>query len=158
MKSLQIRNETITFSEQEALRLTIENYVDLDLLGEIKSLENLPNLTFKRFGAGKWMGKPTQEHIDEINKAFNYLLDSLDHDYDILIADEILYAVQLNLLSEEKVLKLIDKAKSKSKELILTGSHKPFSIIFEKADLITEVRKIKHPFDSGIQSRKGIEY
>ena len=42
---------------------------EFDVPGEIKSLENLPNLTFKRFGTGKWIGKPTQEHIEKVNEA-----------------------------------------------------------------------------------------
>ena len=77
--------------------------------------------------------------------------------YDIIIADEILYAIQLELLDEEKVIDLI-KNKPKNKELILTGSHKSFPKIFELVDLVTEVRKIKHPYDSGILARKGVEY
>ena len=56
-----------------------------------------------------------------------------------------------------KVLDLI-KNKPKNKELILTGSHIPLPNIFALADLVTEVKKIKHPYDSGVLARKGIEY
>ena len=62
-----------------------------------------------------------------------------------------------SLLKENKVIELID-SKPKDKELILTGSHIPFQKIFDKADLVTEVRKIKHPYDNGIMARKGLEY
>ena len=127
--------------------------------GEILSLKKFPNFSYERFGAGDWvLGKPTKKHIDKVNEAFDHLIKSLKNEsYDIIIADEILYAIQLNLLEEERVIQLI-KSKPKNKELILTGSHKPFPNIFELADLVTEIRKVKHPYDKGILARKGIEY
>lgn len=132
---------------------------ELDYPGEIRALEKLQGFTFKRFGTGSWViGKPKQEHIDKVNEALVYLKQSLDNtNYDIIIADEILYAVQLGLLPEESVIDLI-KNKPKNKELILTGSHKPLPNIFELADLVTEIKKVKHPYDSGILARKGLEY
>ena len=87
----------------------------------------------------------------------SYLENCFQKHYDILIADEILYAVQLGLLSEASVIRLM-KTKPKNKELILTGSHIPLPAIFELADLITEMKKVKHPYDKGIPARKGIEY
>jgi cob(I)alamin adenosyltransferase len=127
--------------------------------GEIKALEKFDSFSFKRFGAGSWIVKePKQEHIDAVNEAFSHLQESLkNQDHEIIIADEILYAIQLNCLIEEKVIELI-KRKPKDKELILTGSHKPFPKIFELADLVTEIKKIKHPYDNGILARKGIDY
>ena len=127
--------------------------------GEIKALEKFPTFSFKRFGAGCWVinNKPKQEHFKKVEEAFNHLEHSLNQDYDIIIADEILYAIQLGLLEENKVIQLI-RNKPEGKELILTGSHKPFPKIFELADLVTEVKKIKHPYDKGILARKGIEY
>ncbi len=131
---------------------------EIEYPGELKALEKFENFSFKRFGAGSWIiGKPKQHHIEKVNEAFSYLKSCLEKDYDIIIADEILYAVQLGLLDEEKVIELI-KSKQKNKELILTGSHKAFPKIFEIADLVTEIKKIKHPYDKGIMARKGIEY
>lgn len=130
---------------------------EIEMPGEIRALEKFSNFSYKRFGFGSWIiGKPEQEHIDKVNEAYNYLKESLDK-YDIIIADEILYAVQLGLLEENKVIELI-KNKPQNKELILTGSHIAFPNIFKYADLVTEVKKIKHPYDSGIKARKGIEY
>ena len=131
----------------------------LALPGEIKALANLKNFSYKRFGAGKWIiGEPKPHHIQEAEKALNYLKETLlSSNYDIIIADEILYAVQLNLLKEEQVLEIIN-SKPKNKELILTGSHIPLPQIFEKADLVTEVKKHKHPFDKGILARQGLDY
>ena len=133
--------------------------LDEQIPGEIKALEKFDNFSYKRFGTGNWViGKPTQLQIDKVKEALNYLRYALqNNDYDIIIADEILYAIQLVLLTESDVLELIEN-KPENKELILTGSHKPFPKIFEKADLVTEVKKIKHPFDQGYIARKGLEY
>ena len=132
---------------------------EIEMPGEIVSLSKFPNFSYKRFGAGTWIiGKPKQEHFDAVNQALEHLQSSLQNpNYDIIIADEILYAVQLSLLSEDKVISLIN-SKPKNKELILTGSHIPFPNIFQHCDLVTEVKKIKHPYDQGIIARKGIEY
>lgn len=130
---------------------------EIDYPGELRALEKFPEFSFKRFGTGSWViGKPTQQHIEKVHEAYNYLLSCFGK-YNIIIADEILYAVQLSLLQESDILSLISK-KPRNQELILTGSHIPFSSIFEKSDLVTEIKKHKHPYDSGILARKGLEY
>lgn len=127
--------------------------------GEIKALDTFPGFTYKRFGMDGWVvGTPTENQIKSCNDALEHVKDSLDNpEFDIVIADEILYAVQLGLLKEEDVLNLI-RNKPEKKELILTGSHQPFPRIFELANLVTEIKKIKHPYDEGILARKGIEF
>ncbi len=127
--------------------------------GEIKSLEKFSNFTYKRFGTDGWVIKtPTENQIKSCRNALEHVRESLKNEnIDILIADEILYAVQFKLLTEDDIIELID-GKPKNKELILTGSHKPFPKIFEKSDLVTEVKKIKHPFDKNILARKGVEF
>src|SRR3989344_270758 len=131
--------------------------------GEIKALEKFPNFSSKIFGPRIWFtpNPKTQEekaqHIKKANEALSHLKSSLNENYDIIIADEILYALQFSLLAEKDIIDLI-KNRPKSKELILTGSHMPFPNIFDLADLITEVRKQKHPYDEGIKARKGIEF
>ena len=126
--------------------------------GEIKALEKFDTFTYKRFGTGGWIiKKPTDTQIAACREAYDYLVSCFQKDYDIIIADEILYAIQLGLLTEEDILALINN-KPKDKELILTGSHIAYPKIFEKADLVTEIKKIKHPYDSGFLARKGVEY
>lgn len=127
--------------------------------GEIKALEKFPSFSYKRFGMDGWVvGNPTENQINSCQKALRHVEESLkDKNVDIVIADEILYAVQLGLLTEDEIIKLIEE-KPMEKELILTGSHKPFPKIFERADLVSEIKKIKHPYDKGIAARKGIEF
>lgn len=79
-----------------------------------------------------------------------------ENKYDILILDEINISVRDGFLSEKEVLNILD-SKPKDLELILTGRSASQKII-EKADLVSEIKKIKHPYDLGTKARKGIEY
>ena len=77
--------------------------------------------------------------------------------YDIIVLDEINIAVYFKLLDADDVLRLI-KEKSPGTELILTGRNADSRII-EAADLVTEMKNIKHPYElQGIKAREGIEY
>ena len=76
--------------------------------------------------------------------------------YDIVILDEINYAINLELISVDDVLNLI-KSKPNKVDLVLTGNYAKDSII-EVADLVTEMREIKHPFQRGIKAKKGIDF
>lgn len=76
--------------------------------------------------------------------------------YDIVILDEINYAVNLGLIKIEDVLDLI-KIKPANLNLVLTGNHAKQEII-DAADLVTEMKEIKHPFKSGIKAKRGIDF
>jgi cob(I)alamin adenosyltransferase len=76
--------------------------------------------------------------------------------YDLLILDEINIGLRDKFLKEKEVLEIL-KTKPNKLELVLTGRGATKAII-KKADLVSEIKKIKHPYDSGIQARKGIEY
>ncbi|MEW6419842.1 MAG: cob(I)yrinic acid a,c-diamide adenosyltransferase [Nitrospirota bacterium] len=76
--------------------------------------------------------------------------------YNILILDEIIISLRDRFLKEEEVLGILD-SKPEDLELILTGRGAPEKII-KRADLVSEIKKIKHPFDKGIKGREGIEY
>jgi len=76
--------------------------------------------------------------------------------YDIVILDEINYAVNLELISVEDVLSLI-KSKHQNIDLVLTGNYAKDEVI-DIADLVTEMREIKHPFQQGIKAKQGIDF
>ena len=77
--------------------------------------------------------------------------------YDLIILDEINNAVELKLLSSKEIFKLLDNF-PKNSDIILTGRNAPKSFI-KIADLVTEMREIKHPFQKNKKStKKGIEY
>ena len=79
-----------------------------------------------------------------------------DMNYDIILIDEIGPGVAWGVIDEGLVLDLI-KRKPEKTELVMTGRDFPLSII-EKADYVSEINKIKHPYDKGILARKGIEF
>ncbi|MDI6732989.1 MAG: cob(I)yrinic acid a,c-diamide adenosyltransferase [Planctomycetota bacterium] len=76
--------------------------------------------------------------------------------YGLIILDEIIYAIDYGLISVENVLKLIEQ-KPPELHLILTGRNAPPELVRE-ADLVSEILEIKHPFQDGIKSIKGIDY
>ena len=79
-----------------------------------------------------------------------------DGSCDVVILDEISHAVKVGLISVERVLELVNK-RPKHVEIILTGRDMPVELI-AAADLVTEMRCIKHPYQQGVKVRKGIEY
>jgi cob(I)alamin adenosyltransferase len=76
--------------------------------------------------------------------------------YDVMILDEINYAIKLNLISVQNVLDIIKK-KPKKTTLVLTGNYAPAEII-AVADLVTEMKEIKHPYQLGFKAKKGSDY
>ncbi len=89
-------------------------------------------------------------------QALESIKEIFEKDYNMVILDEILIAVRDSFLNEEEILELLEK-KPQALEIILTGRGATRKII-EKADLVTEMKKIKHPFHRGVKERKGIEY
>jgi len=100
---------------------------------------------------------PLDEHKKIAKKALENSKEKIQSGkYDIVILDEINYAINLGLLELVEVLDLI-KNKPTKMSLVLTGNYaKPEIIKF--ADLVTEMKEIKHPFQSGIKAKKGIDF
>jgi cob(I)alamin adenosyltransferase len=127
--------------------------------GELHIVEKLPNLKLKAFGRGKFVTeKPAGKEDVKLSEEALALAEEVvkSGEYDIVILDEINVALNLELIEIEKVLELI-RNKPKHVELILTGRYAPKEII-DVADLVTEMKEVKHPFNEGYQARKGIEY
>ncbi|MDE1725761.1 MAG: cob(I)yrinic acid a,c-diamide adenosyltransferase [Thaumarchaeota archaeon] len=100
---------------------------------------------------------PIEDHKKIADEALTIAKEKIDSKkYDIIILDEINYAVNLGLVKLDDVLNLI-KTKPSNVNLVLTGNHVKDEII-EIADLVTEMREIKHPFKSGIRAKKGIDF
>jgi cob(I)alamin adenosyltransferase len=93
----------------------------------------------------------------EIGNALKKITQTAEkREYDVLILDEIVFCLSEGLAKLEDVKNLIDKRDS-GVEIILTGRGATAELI-ELADLVTEMKNIKHPFDKGLPARKGIEY
>ncbi len=127
--------------------------------GESYVINKLPNLTLKAFGRGKFVTEkpPKKEDVKLAQEAFALAEEIIKQGkHDIVILDEINVALDLNLIEIERVLELIKK-KPEHMELVLTGRYAPQEII-EKANLVTKMKEVKHPYNKGCKARKGIEY
>jgi len=127
--------------------------------GELYIVDKLPNLTLKAFGRGKFVTEKPPEKVDvQFAEEALALAETIvkSGEYDIVILDEVNVALNLKLIKTGRVVELI-KAKPKHVELVLTGRYAPNEII-ELADLVTEMREVKHPYNKGFEARKGIEY
>jgi cob(I)alamin adenosyltransferase len=127
--------------------------------GEQKILCQLPNCTVERFGFQEFVDpanvKPKEK--EEAKKALEAARRAMmSSRYDVVILDEVNVAAAWKLIDVEEVVKLI-KDKPEKVELILTGRYTDPRLI-ELADLVTDMVKVKHPYDKGILSRKGFEY
>ena len=100
---------------------------------------------------------PKEEHERYAKEALEICREKiLSEKYNLIILDEINYAINLGLISLNDVVKLI-KDKPNDLDLVLTGNHAKTEII-KLADLVTEMKEIKHPFQSGIKAKKGIDF
>lgn len=127
--------------------------------GEIEAIKNIPNFELKQFGSPELIAEPSEFDLEEGKKALEHAKEIiLSEEYDIVILDEVGVAISMNVISVEPVLELIGN-KPEKVELILTGGPKMHPKIKEVADLVTEMRMIKHYYSSkGITARYGIEY
>ena len=124
---------------------------------ETKSVEYLPNFEIEQFGRTCFIDKePEKEDIECAKAGLEKCSEILKKDdYDLVVLDELTIALYYKLFSLEKVLEVI-KNKSKNVELVITGRYAPDKLI-EIADLVTEMKEIKHYYNSGVMARKGIE-
>ncbi|MEM3086298.1 MAG: cob(I)yrinic acid a,c-diamide adenosyltransferase [Halobacteria archaeon] len=100
---------------------------------------------------------PREEHEKAAREALEGARKRIaSGNYRLVILDEINYAVQMGLLKKEEVLDLV-KSRPSNVHLVLTGNHATPELV-ELADLVTEMREVKHPFRRGIPAQKGIDY
>jgi len=137
----------------------------------IKNFKNYGELKFvKKYDCGikiKSIGKgyvkikgdkfPFEEHVKAAKHALSFARDKiLSKEYDIIVLDEINIALDKKLLTLKEVVELIQQ-KPPSLHLVLTGRNAPKKLL-QLADLVSEVKEIKHPYKKGIIAQKGIEY
>ena len=128
--------------------------------GEFGSVEQIPNFEIVPVGRLDWVDKENPDPIDVklAQDGLGLARDTLrDHTCDVLILDEINVAVEWNLISIEDQLDLIN-AKPPDVEIIMTGRYARSELI-EAADLVTELKEVKHYYTSeSVKARKGIEF
>jgi cob(I)alamin adenosyltransferase len=127
--------------------------------GERNILSQLPDVTMESFGAGGFVERANikPEEKEQAKRGLAAASRAmLSGNYDLVVLDELNLAVAWNLVERDEVLKLIAE-RPDGVELILTGRQADSKLI-KSADLVTEMLKIKHPYDEGVRAREGIEY
>lgn len=125
--------------------------------GEHMFVKKYPSFQIEQPNQGNCFVQPREELKAAVDKAMALARQHLTKgDYDMVILDEIFIAVNMGLLTEAEVLELMDLKPEKT-ELVLTGRYAPPEIV-RRADLVTEMLMIKHPFTQGIEARPGVEY
>jgi cob(I)alamin adenosyltransferase len=127
---------------------------------ELNSLKRLSEwITIEQFCGDEFVYKKELPGKDEVEKAKRGLQDATEKmfsgNYDLVILDESIVAIYFKLIKTEDLIEIINK-KPANVELILTGRYCPEELI-ELADLVTEMKEIKHYYQKGIKSRRGIE-
>jgi cob(I)alamin adenosyltransferase len=140
------------------LRVFFAQFIKGMLYSEIEAMERFSELiTVKQYGRGCFIDKnPEQRDIDAAHKGLDDIKSVMQNEnYDVIILDEANVAVQCNLITADELLELINK-KPSGTELIITGRYAREEIL-AVADLVTEMKEIKHYYQNGIQARTGIE-
>ncbi len=150
-----------------------------DVRGEYNAIAALPGFTYENAGHYGWHGfmdgSDDDEHAAQAEGALARatelvaaadeadlteplpLAGEADAGVHMLVLDEVLYAVNRGLVESEALVDLIE-AKPESLELVLTGGHQSPDYLGDHADLVSEVRKHRHPMEAGQGARKGTEY
>lgn len=143
-------------------KVLIVRFLKTDHSGEVLALQSLSGITVmpceKSFG---FFTNMTDEQKMEARVYYSGLLDCVlekaaKEPFDLLVLDEIMAVCNYGLVDEGKVLQFIS-GRPENLEVVLTGRN-PSDRLLDQADYVSEIKKIRHPYDRGINARRGIEY
>jgi cob(I)alamin adenosyltransferase len=126
---------------------------------EMEAVEKfIPDITIKQYGLGCFIiEKPTEADIQAAQTGLAEVTGILKSgDYDVVVLDEATIALYYQLFSIDEFLDVL-KNKNPKTEVVITGRYAPPELI-ELADLVTDMKEVKHYYTKGIEARKGIEY
>ncbi len=139
-------------------RVYIAQFMKAGDYSELKALKRLGDqVSLAQFGTGRFVrGKPSEEDRQAARRGYEAAREALaSGHYQMVILDESMVALHLGLLTEEEIEGLMAVC-GEGVELVLTGRSAPAEIL-AKADLVTEMREVKHYYHNGIPARVGIE-
>jgi cob(I)alamin adenosyltransferase len=134
-------------------------FVKGKIYSEIKAIRKyVPDITIKQFGRGCFIVKePTSEDIRTARKGLEAVAEIIgSRKYDLIVLDEATIAIYYELFSVDELIGVLLR-KPEETEVIITGRYAPGKLV-DFADLVTEMKEVKHYYTKGIQARKGIEY
>jgi cob(I)alamin adenosyltransferase len=128
--------------------------------GELRAPEFLPGFEIAPMGrgfVGRGTGAPAVEDVEAARETFRAAAEKVRSGaYGMVILDEVNYAIDFGLIPVDDVLELI-RTKPPELHLVLTGRNAKPEVV-EAADLVTEMRDVKHPFRRGLKAQKGVEF
>jgi len=135
--------------------------------GELEALRTLPNVRIRRFGTdwrelaqrnrAWWTAAPTEQERNLAQEGLRFaeqIISSGEHD--VVILDEINVACSKSLVQVEDILRIATK-RPPHVEIIMTGRSAPDALM-KAADLVTEMKEVKHPLAGGMPARRGVEF
>lgn len=151
----------ITRAAGYGYRVLLYQFMKNNKTSERNILEKVENITIVNgLDQEKFSFLMTPEEKEERKKFYGKQFQSITEkaiaeDYDVIFLDEAIYTISAGLLDETLLLDFL-KNRPEKLEVILTGNH-PSEKLLEAADYVSEIKKIKHPFDQGLRARCGIE-
>ena len=133
-------------------------FVKGETYSEVKAIQQfLPKITIKQYGLQCFTHeKPSQSDIDAARAGLKEIFEIIaSGEYDLIVLDEANIAIYYTLFTDEELIHII-KQKPEETEIVITGRYATDKLI-DFADLVTEMKEVKHYYNQGVQARKGIE-
>ena len=140
------------------LKVFIAQFLKGQFTSEVEALKRFEeSIVLEQFGTRRWIGRQVREEdVEEAERGKRRAEEVVrEGACDVVILDEINVAARYGLVSEQWLLDLID-SRPPHVELVLTGRYAPESVL-ARADLVTEMRPVKHYYQDGVPARNGIE-
>ena len=139
-------------------KVFIGQFVKSKHYSELETIDKLlKEITIRQYGMGCFIfDKPKEEDIQAAQNGLKEIIEIIKSDeYDMIILDEANIAVYYNLITADELIAAINKRNNQT-EIIITGRYATQEIM-DFADLVTEMKEIKHYYQQGVQARVGIE-
>lgn len=136
-------------------RVLFMQFLKDDSSGEIEAMRRFPEIKIVHCPINYgFTFQMTEEQKIETAKEYDKMLDkAIASDAFLIVLDEVIHALNAGMIEKEKLERVLDK----NCEIVLTGRDAP-DWILDRSDYVSDIRKIKHPYDKGVQARIGIEF
>jgi len=126
--------------------------------GEAAVMTAMPEIDFFTLGSGfTWCAEDKSEVVKTALSAWEFAKEKImADDYDLIVLDELTYLLSYKIITDAELMAVL-KDRPRRLHLVVTGRDASATLI-EEADLVTEMRLLKHPFEQGIKAQKGIEF
>jgi cob(I)alamin adenosyltransferase len=127
-------------------------------IGERKAAEALGGIAWESMGDGwTWVSKDLDQSADLAREGWEEVKRRIaDETYELLVLDEFTYPMTFGWVDTAEVVEVLS-ARPGFQHVLVTGRDAPAALV-DAADLVTEMRKVKHPFDQGVRGQQGIEW